>query len=381
MDCVMHVRHGLAAALVTLLGLVLAAPASAAVDADFSMGVLVVGMTASGDSARVFVDGTNIRVAEDSTVDGGTPTLTNTSTIQFEDFSGAGGGTTAVIDHSGGRFEPGLGDEGGADEIEFGFDAGTGNDVVRVILDPAGQEIAVGDSGINFNPGEPTPPAKDADFIGVMAAVESVVLQGGPGNDTITGSSTGAGVDTATKPLTITGGGGDDDLTGGNGPDSINSQDGDNNDLISCRGGADSATADFLDAVGTDCETINRPSTGGGGGTGTPPPTGNTTPPNARLAPGRLVFRRRRVGVPVRCPAASTRQCRGTVTILWRGRVIGRRGYTAAPGRRVVVRVRINARGVRLFRRRSRTRVTVRVTSAGGSPQRRSLVVRSPGAR
>jgi hypothetical protein len=381
MDCVMHVRHGLAAALVTLLGLALAAPASAAVDATFSMGDLTVGMTESGDSARVFVDGTNIRVAEDSTIDGGTPTLTTTNTIRFEDFSGVGGGTTAVIDHSGGRFEPGAAESGDTDEIEFAFDAGTGNDVVRVILDPAGQEIAVGDTGINFNPGEPTPPAKDADFIGVMAAVESVVLQGGPGNDTITGSSTGAGVGTATtKPLTITGGGGDDDLTGGNGPDSINGQDGDNNDVISCREGSDSATVDFLDAVGADCESITRPPTGGGG-TSTPPPTGNTTPPRPRLAPGRLVFRRRRIRVPVTCQASSARRCRGTVTIRRRGRVLGRGRYAAGPGRRVVVTVRVNARGVRLFLSRARTRVSLQITAVGGRSVRRSVVVRSPGVR
>ena len=260
----MHVRHGLAAALGILLAAALAAPASAAVNADFSMGDLVVGMTASGDSARVFVDGPNIRVAEDSTITNGPPTLTTTSTIRFEDFSG-GTPQTAVIDHSGGRFEPGPDESGDTDEIEFAFDMQAGDDVVRVILASAGQQVAVGNTGINFNPLEETP---DDDVLGDLAAVESVVLQGGPGNDTITGSSTGAGVDTATKPLTITGGGGDDDLTGGNGPDSINSQDGDNNDVISCRNGADTATADLLDAVGTDCETINRPSTGGGGGTG-----------------------------------------------------------------------------------------------------------------
>jgi hypothetical protein len=369
-DYLVHVRHGLATALVTLLGLALAAPASAGVNAIFSGGSLEVGMTASGDSARVFVDGTNIRVAEDPTITGGTPTLTTTSTIRFEDFSG-GGDTTAVIDHSGGPFEPGPDDESGdTDEIEFAFDMQAGNDVVQVILLPTGQEVAVGNTGINFNPLEDEPPAKDDDVLGDLAAVESVVVQGGPGDDTITGSSIGAGVDTATKPLTITGGGGDDDLTGGNGPDIINSQDGDNNDVISCRDGADSATADFFDAVGTDCETITRPPSGGGGpggggpGTGTPSGTAQVSVPS-----GSLRAHRGRIGVRVRCVSSPTGTCRGSVSlrkrIRGRVRTLGSARYAVAVGRVVRVVVRLNRLGRALLRARRSFKVTLRVVIDG----------------
>jgi hypothetical protein len=376
----MHVRHGLAAALAVVLPMALAAPASAVVSGtyDSGTGVLTITMTAAGDVGRVNRDGVNLRLNGGAVPN--SPTVNNTDTISFVDSSG--GGTTAVIDHSGGRFEPGDFDEtGDSDEIEFSFSMGGGNDLVRVILLAGGQQAVVGNDGMNFNPLEDSP---DDDVDMALETVESVEVQGTSGDDTVTGSGVGAGVsEVLTKPLKITGGGGDDGLTGGEGPDEINSQDGDNDDVISCRGGNDTATADFFDAVGTDCETINRPSTGGGGGTGGPPPPpgGTTTPPSARLAPGRLVFRRGRIGIAVTCPAASSRPCRGTVTIRYRGRVLGRRSYTAAPGRRVVVRVRLNARGRRLFRRRSRVRVVVRITSVGGSPQQRSVLVRRPGAR
>ena len=60
----MHVRHGLATALVMLLGLALVAPASATVSGtyDSGTGVLTVAMSAAGDTARVHVDGDIVAV-------------------------------------------------------------------------------------------------------------------------------------------------------------------------------------------------------------------------------------------------------------------------------------------------------------------------------
>lgn len=372
----MHSRHGLAGALGLLLALAFAAPASGAVTADVNSGNLNVRMSAAGDVGHVVRDGSNLKVIGVATITGGPATVTNVDGIIFHDNSGSGG-TTAVVDHSGGRFEPGATNETGAsDELEFAFDMGDGDDLVRVILLPTGQEVAIGNTGINFNPLEPNP--KDDDVDNDMTSVESVEVQGGAGDDTVTGSSTlaGAGVDPATMPLKITGGGGDDDLTGGNGNDQINSHDGDNNDVISCRGGtSDSATADFLDAVGTDCESITRPSQ-----TTTPPPASGDATTQAGLPSGRVRVRRGRALVRIRCVTSQSGTCRGRIVLRRRlgGRVrrLGSAPYSVARGQAKTVRVRLSRAALRAIRRRGRLRVTLIVTVDGGQTRRRSVLLR-----
>lgn len=74
-------------------------------------------------------------------------------------------------------------------------------------------------------------------------------LNGGLGNDALTG---GPGNDT------LDGGGGADTLRGNAGKDTIKARDG-VRDVISCGAGADTVTADLLDSVASDCETVRRP--------------------------------------------------------------------------------------------------------------------------
>jgi hypothetical protein len=162
------------------------------------------------------------------------------------------------------------------------------------------------------------------------------------------------------------------DLTGGAGADRIDGQDGDDNDVISCRDEIDIATADFLDAVGTDCETINRPPTGGGSGGGPGPGPGTPTPAGpARVAlpRGALRVRRGRVRVRVRCVSSPTDRCRGRVSLRRRTRrrvrIFGSARYSVARGDVVTVVIALNRIARELLGRRRPFRVTLRVTIDG----------------
>ena len=94
-------------------------------------------------------------------------------------------------------------------------------------------------------------------------------LRGGPGADGIGGGE---------GPDNLDGGPGLDLLSGGGGDDSLAAGDGEA-DALSCGAGADSVTADHVDIVAADCETVAR--------VGTPPaspPSGSPALTNASFA-------------------------------------------------------------------------------------------------
>ncbi|MBA4062360.1 MAG: hypothetical protein C0501_01380 [Isosphaera sp.] len=114
-----------------------------------------------------------------------------------------------------------------------------GTDVLRVTVDGG-----LGDDTINGS--------------GQLSTTVRLILQGGAGNDTVTG---GAGNDTLTGAAgndTLNGGGGNDTLDGGDGNDSLNGGDGadtllggDGNDTLS-GGGADGDVDTILGGLGAD---------------------------------------------------------------------------------------------------------------------------------
>ena len=165
------------------------------------------------------------------------------------------------------------------------FTGGAGDDFVdysgRVAPLRIDLDGAVGDDG-EFGEG---------DTLG--ADVE--VVEGGSGSDVIAGNAAenlligGGGADT------IDGLGGIDLVVGDDGTDTITSRDA-AADAVVCGADADSVTADTLDYVETDCESVDRgtapppPSGGGGGGGGGGPDAVVTIAvSNARPAPGEVV--------------------------------------------------------------------------------------------
>ena len=171
-----------------------------------------------------------------------------------------------------------------------------------------------------------------------------VDVDGGSGDDVLTGS---AGTET------MRGGSGNDTLTGGGGVDAIDGEDGADAiaardgapDIVRCGAGADSATLDAatLDAA-VDCEAAARPAAGPAAA------AVRIVTRSGRLAKGRL-------GVRLACPAGAT-QCRGRLTLYTRktiriGRVravlqLGSATYRIDAGKRRTVRVKLPSRARRL---------------------------------
>ena len=81
-----------------------------------------------------------------------------------------------------------------------------------------------------------------------MHGLEGNVLDGGPGDDVITSE-----VFFPTSPS-----GPGDSLLGGDGNDRINTRN-DRRDIVRCGDGSDQVTADDLDDVAADCETVSLP--------------------------------------------------------------------------------------------------------------------------
>ncbi|HET9724710.1 MAG TPA: calcium-binding protein [Actinomycetota bacterium] len=327
---------------------VLAAPlASAAVACSFDAGTGVVTITfADGDDVTIERSGDDI-VVNGATCTGATVTTTDTIWILE---SGPGGEDLAslTIDMSGGPFAPGKTDEGdGSSEIEFL--TGDQQDVdgdrmtlgsVTIVGTPGNDTILVGviDEGgyspIDLNGDEETldwdipgfgvdgadldtPPAVDggagdddlrAGGHSPGAAGSSLVLRGGPGDDTLMGGDLhdeidgGPGTDTiatvveawidlAAGVATTKGGGGGSDavsgvenilgsegrdfLTGDDGPNRIDGAGG-NWDVIAGGGGDDHLiggdgtidTADFSAATnGVDVDVVQGTATGEGNDT------------------------------------------------------------------------------------------------------------------
>jgi Ca2+-binding RTX toxin-like protein len=93
----------------------------------------------------------------------------------------------------------------------------------------------------------------DGGLLGVLVRPSGVWADGGPGDDHLVG---------AEWPDRLTGGTGRDTLEGGAGADRITSHEPSGEaavaDTVSCGDGLDYVSADFLDVVAGDCETVAR---------------------------------------------------------------------------------------------------------------------------
>lgn len=103
-------------------------------------------------------------------------------------------------------------------------------------------------------------------------------LSGGPGNDTLKGSGTADALNGGEGADVLNGGEGADSFASGAGSDEVFSRDsvGEN---VSCGDDADFVTADFMDAVAADCESVQHPDTSvpvGADGSLPPPVVGKT---------------------------------------------------------------------------------------------------------
>jgi hypothetical protein len=258
-------------AIAAVAALALPASASAGVTCSFNVGTgeLTVLVT-SGDSfvtvQRNDSPNTELEVLDAApatvTCIPGGATITNTSKITFDE-TAANQGTTMILGFDNGRLEPGAGADTGTSEIEAVFAAdGTGNDVVGV---DAASESAPG----NMRFGAVAGPAIDANLNGDGDAddihatgVDSVIVEPGSGDDTITADGTGSGSFTGAIPadVSIFASDGDDTLTGttlafanslNGGPENDTLTGGAGNDNLQLDGGNDVAdglggTADFV---------------------------------------------------------------------------------------------------------------------------------------
>jgi hypothetical protein len=242
-------------------------------------------------------------------------------------------------------------------------------------------------------------------------------ISAGDGSDTIDGGADGDVLSGEGDGDGITGGSGADTVNGGAGADTVFVRDAEA-DNVSCGSESDSVTADLIDAVGADCESVDKPpappadppadeppagdppaddppagdpagsdpSGSDPAGTGTlpePPPASN--PPSnsfrlgritglrrgfARIAvivpgPGRVVARAR-----TRLPGAST----AAALKLFRFRAVR---VTATRAGRVFLTIRPRGSAKQALSETGRLRITVKVTFTpdGGSPASRTTKV------
>jgi hypothetical protein len=215
-------------------------------------------------------------------------------------------------------------------------------------------------------------------------------LRGGPGNDSLYGDGGSDSTD---------GGPGGDLLSGGSGNDAHNSRDG-ARDSVTCGPGVDTVTADWADAIATDCESVDRGPRPPG--TQNPPvfspvspeppadapagdrsglPTGRGLPPTPRALTVKprssaTVRRSGRVSIALRCPSAEP-GVTGVAVLRSAKRVrVGQRRKIAnfgsdsfvCAGSNAAVQFRLNAAQRRALRRAGviSAKLTVVVRDAGG---------------
>jgi Ca2+-binding RTX toxin-like protein len=206
-------------------------------------------------------------------------------------------------------------------------------------------------------------------------ALLALLVDGGAGNDALTGSAGGD---------TLLGGSGNDSLTGGGGIDLLDGQAGDDSllardgggDAARCGSGADSVQTD---AAGVDaiegCETVDATAVV----TPPPPPPGPVADTKAtavavvtrrttlRSSRGRLSAR-----ITVSCPAAELGGCRGTLALLSARKVsiggvqarlvLGSATYSLRAGQRRTLSVRL-AQGARRVARRGAIAATAQTVT------------------
>ncbi|MDJ0950578.1 MAG: calcium-binding protein [Alphaproteobacteria bacterium] len=119
---------------------------------------------------------------------------------------------------------------------------GGGDDALEVFDDLTGTGLDPSTLIVSGGPGN--------DTINVAAGGIAADISGGAGNDVLTGSSLADTIDGGDDNDQITGGGGSDILSGGGGQDSFFWSDGDGNDLVD--GGPEGANADLAQFQGAD---------------------------------------------------------------------------------------------------------------------------------
>jgi Ca2+-binding RTX toxin-like protein len=170
-----------------------------------------------------------------------------------------GGAGTDTADYSGRSNAVTADPDGWADDGE----AGEGDTVetdVESLAGGAGDDVLTGALGTN-------------------------IISGGAGDDVLDGAQGDDDLDGGADDDDLTGGAGLDLLRGGAGDDRVSARDG-YADMIRCAAGTDTATADAVDDVGTECETASVPPTGQTGPQGPAGPAGPTGATGATGATG-----------------------------------------------------------------------------------------------
>jgi hypothetical protein len=214
-------------------------------------------------------------------------------------------------------------------------------------------------------------------------------LEGGAGSDALTAGAGGTVLLGGEGDDTLTGGAAADEFGGAAGADRIFARDG-VAEVVACGEGVDVVDFDLVDQLTADCELPpTDPLSGGGPGAGDPggglgsrpgvlPPAPHillgANPLTVTSTPGV-------VSVKLGCAADAPEDCSGEVileltqrvsrsrgrALAARGRYVarqqrvGRRRYRVRPGKRIGVRVRLNARGHAILRSRRRARGRIRV--------------------
>ncbi|HYM57885.1 MAG TPA: hypothetical protein VES79_07975, partial [Solirubrobacteraceae bacterium] len=222
-----------------------------------------------------------------------------------------------------------------------------------------------------------TPSAGSESLIGTL------LLDGGPGNDTLAGGASADVVSGGSGNDTLNGGGGSDDVLGEAGDDVLALRD-NSPDLGVCGSGTDRATADVagVDAL-VACEQVDQPA------------AADTRATALRIRSGRgSVSRRSRrpsVRVTVNCPSTEPGGCAGTLTLTTLGAVragrvravvvLGTARFKLRSGQTRTLRVRLASGATRLARRgriRARARAVSRdaARNVAESTRRYTITVR-----
>ena len=198
----------------------------------------------------------------------------------------------------------------------------------------------------------------------VRSDVENVV--GGAGDDALSGSETANAIAGGAGADHLTGAGGADALDGGPGDDLVDVRDG-GADTIACGAGNDTVNADAQDAVGSDCERVNRPAVApavGGGG------SGGTAAQSVLLAGRSLKLRaRRRVRATLGCPVQAS-QCAGRLALRPRkatGRAFASTAFRVPAGEIRTVALTLSRPAAKRVRRARRVPATL-VATGGPAP-------------
>ena len=212
----------------------------------------------------------------------------------------------------------------------------------------------------------------------LYGGVDNDKLNGGPGNDIVEGYG---GADT------IDGGSGNDDLSGEGGStitdgtggaDTIFARDG-SADTVSCGTRADRAVVDEFDIVaesgGSDtCEAVERETTVVVDDRQPPPPPPLT--PIATLSLGTKAAKVKKNAFPLKLTCGREAACAGTISVKSGKTKIGSARLRIAAGKSKTVKVKLNAKGRKLIRKRKSLRTLVTLRLKGQAPRTARFTLR-----